>query len=405
MTTKLNHKPIDSGELPTGEDMISRMRALKPLLQEQALSNERLRSLTQKIDAVLRETGAFTMMLPRRWGGPGLSLVDYCRASVEIGKGDLAASWVVQIINTTTWAASLAPDVIQEELFGQGPALVCGVVNVQGTAHKVAGGYRVSGKWPYSSGSRQADWMMAGCKLVDENGGQAPGLYIAYMPMHALAIADTWFVTGLQGTGSDTVVADDVFVPDPMLAAAGGGTAEARKKHAGAPSDWYPVMAVGRATNLAQLLGGAQQMLELIEADVVKKPLIGTMYQKKAESGAYVHDIGRIAAQLNNAELILFDSYRRFDERAAAGKGWSDHELARSKAEGAQAVGLIHRSIEEIMFIGGSSAFALSNPLQRYWRDIHMALRHILHIPQLAFEHYGRQRLELKPDLLPPGTF
>jgi 3-hydroxy-9,10-secoandrosta-1,3,5(10)-triene-9,17-dione monooxygenase len=330
-------------------------------------------------------------------------MVDYSRAALEIGKGDLAASWVVQIINTTTWVASLAPDPVQEELFGRGPALVCGVVNVQGTARKVAGGYRVSGKWPYSSGSRQADWMLAGCRVETDDGEQRPGLCIAYMSMQSLSIADTWFVTGLQGTGSDTVVAEDVFVPDHMLVGQ-GGVLETRKKHTGESSDNYPVMPVGRMTNLAQLLGGAQRMLELVEADVIRKPLIGTTYQKKSDSGVYVHDIGRIAGQLSTAELILFDAYRRFDERAAAGAGWSDRELAHSRAGGAQVVGLIHRSIEELMFISGSSAFALSNPLQRYWRDIHIALRHILHIPQIAFEHYGRQRLGLKPDVLPPGA-
>jgi alkylation response protein AidB-like acyl-CoA dehydrogenase len=324
-----------------------------------------------------------------------------------MGKGDLAASWVTQIINTTTWVATLASDQVQEALFGRGPALICGVVNPPGKARRVEGGYRISGRWPYSSGSQQADWMMAGVRLIADGKDALPGMYVVYMPMRDLRIENTWQVTGLQGTGSDTVVAEDVFVPEELFIVAGNLSAspDLRPKHSGAPSDFYPVMATGRITNLAQLLGGAQQMLELIETDVSQKPLMGTTYAKKADSGAVTHEIGRIAAQLSNAELILFDAYRRYDERAASGRGWTDRELAHSKAEGSQVVSLIHASIESIMFLGGSSAFSLTNPLQRYWRDLHIALRHVLHLPHIAFEHYGRQRLGLKPDILPSGTF
>jgi alkylation response protein AidB-like acyl-CoA dehydrogenase len=227
------------------------------------------------------------------------------------------------------------------------------------------------------------------------------------MPMNQVTILDSWYVTGLQGTGSDTVIAENVFVPDHMIVMTGklfDGT-ELREKHVGAPSDKLPVMAAGRMTNLAQLLGGAQQMLDLIEAEVTKKPLIGTTYKTKSDAAVVVHDIGRIAAQLDSAELLLFDAMKQFDDGAVAGKSWSNIELSRSKAQGAQIVGLIHRSIEEIMFLGGSSAFALANPLQRYWRDIHIALRHILHIPLIGYELYGRDRLDLKPNILPSGSY
>jgi len=210
----------------------------------------------------------------------------------------------------------------------------------------------------------------------------------------------------MQGTGSDTVVAEDVFVPDHFIVSAGAlFDMTSPKKHADAPSDKLPPMATGRMSNLALLLGGALQMLELIEAEVTRKPLIGATYAKKADSATVVHDIGRIAAQLDNAELILFDAMKQFDDRAAEGKTWTDRELAFSKAQGAQIVGLIHRSIEDIMFLGGSSAFALANPLQRYWRDIHIALRHVLHVPHIAYELYGRDRLDLMPNILPPGTY
>lgn len=387
--------------------IIARMRALRSVLQQEAVRNERLRSLTKETEAALKEAGAFKMFIPRRWGGSGMSLSGFCRAQVEVGRGDLAAAWVLQILNTTTWIGSLTSDALQEALFAKGPALICGVLSPPGEALKVEGGYQVSGRWPYSSGSAQADWMMAGCRILDKDRSPAPGLHVVYLPMSQVTIAQSWFVTGLQGTGSDTVVADDVFVPDHMVVMADRsfGYAETRKRHVGAVSDRLPVVATARMGNLAQLLGGAQQMLELIEAEVIRKPLIGTTYAKKSDAGVIVHDVGRIAAQLDSAELILFDALKQFDDRAAADHLWSAVELSRCKAQGSQVVGLIHRSIEDIMFLGGSSAFALSNPLQRYWRDIHIALRHILHMPHIAYELYGRDRMNLTPNISPPGSY
>jgi 3-hydroxy-9,10-secoandrosta-1,3,5(10)-triene-9,17-dione monooxygenase len=391
----------------TVESLITKVRELQPLLRENAPLAEQARTMTKDVESALRKIGAFSMMVPTRWGGSGLSMTDYSRVMMEIGAGDLAASWVVQILNTTSWLGSLTSDATQEALFSEGTKLICGAPNPPGRARKVAGGYIVSGKWPYSSGSPQADWMLGSCLIVAEDGTLSPPGNIVFMPMSNLVIEPSWFVTGLQGTGSDTVAASDVFIPDHMMLPSNRsfGYAETRIRHNGAPSDKMPIVAVARTTNLAQLVGGAKTMLALIEADVLKKPLMSTVYKLKAESAVIVHEVGMIAAQLDNAELLLFDCLEKLDRRARSGETWTSLELSRQKAQGAQIINLIHRAIESIMFLGGSSAFALANPIQRYWRDIHMALRHITHIPALGYELYGRDRLQLSPNISPPGAY
>ena len=144
-------------------------------------------------------------------------MTGFSKVQMEIAKGDPSVSWVVQIVNGTTWVASLTSDKTQEALFGEGPKAVCGAYNPPGKARKVDGGYIVSGAWPYTSGSRQSYWAQAGVMLENTSGPVVPGINMVYIPFSQLEIQDTWFVTGMQGTGSDTSIAKEVFVPDHLM--------------------------------------------------------------------------------------------------------------------------------------------------------------------------------------------
>ncbi|MDE2462859.1 MAG: acyl-CoA dehydrogenase [Alphaproteobacteria bacterium] len=386
---------------------IERARALRPLLQKEAPEGERLRSPTPAVDKALKDNKLLTVLLPQRWGGGGISMSDFARMQIELGKGDPSISWVSQIVNGTTWVASLTSDAIQETLFGEGPKLVCGAYNPPGKARKVEGGWIVNGSWPYTSGSRQCYWAQPGVVLEGYDGPVVPGINMVYIPFHQLEMKDTWYMTGMQGTGSDTSIAKDVFVPDHMMVMMDKpfGYVEPGKKHWGAPSDNLPVVPTVRATGLAQLVGAAEAMLEIVEADAPKKPIVTTTYKTRTESGALVHELGRVAAQLDTARTLLFSATGLLDEIALSGREFPIEERGRHKAQCAQIVELVHNSIESIMFIAGSSAFALSNPLSRYWKDIHVGLRHITNVPMLSYEIYGRDRMGVKPNISPPGAY
>ena len=346
------------------------------------------------------------MLLPKRWGGAGLSMTGFAQVQIELGKGDLSISWVAQIINGTSWVASLTSDKTQEALFGDGPKLVCGAYNPPGKGRKVEGGYLVTGAWPYTSGSRQSDWAQSGVLLEGNTGPVVPGINMAYIPFSQIEIRDTWYVTGMQGTGSDTSVVNDVFVPDHLMVTMDKpfGHVEPNKKHWGAPSDNLPVVPVVRATGLAQLVGAAEAMLEIVLGESTKKPVVTTIYKNRAESGAAVHELGRVAAQLDTARLLLFSATGLLDQISLTGEKFTDAARAKHKAQCAQIVDLIHNSIESLMFISGSSAFSLSNPLSRYWRDIHVALRHVTNTPMISYDIYGHDRLGV-PNISPSGAY
>lgn len=385
------------------DKMVARAKELRGFLSEQAPAGEKRRSPTEAVDRMLKDESFLQMLLPQRLGGLGMSPTDFCRVQMEIAKGDPAISWVVQIINGTSWVTSLAPDSVQEAVFANGPEPVCGAYNPPGKARKVDGGWIINGAWPYMSGSRQATWTQQGVVLEGYDGPVVPGISMCYIPMSEFEIKDTWFVSGMQGTGSDTAIAKDVFIPEGQMVLMDkrAGQIDPTKKHFGAPSDLIPAVPLVRTTGLAQLIGAVEAMLEIVTAES-GKPVLTTIGPRTG-SGAYMRDLGEAAALIDTAKAILFTLTAKLD-RVGLGEEFSPEEKASSRAAGGQIVQSIHAASESLMFQSGSSGFSLEKPINRYWRDISMALRHIQNIPTIGYEIHGRALAGGDP-IAPPGSY
>jgi len=392
-------------EKAVADAMVEKARSFRAFLQGEAPEGEKRRSPTLAVDKMLKEEGFLRMLLPQRLGGMGLSPTDFCRVQMEIAKGDPAISWVIQIINGTSWITSLAPDGVQEAVFGDGPQPVCGAYNPPGKARKVDGGWIINGTWPYMSGSRQSNWAQQGVVLEGYDGPVVPGISMCYLPMDSMTIQDTWFVSGMQGTGSDTAIAKDVFIPEAQMVLMDerAGQIDRTKRHFGAPSDLLPAVPVVRTTGIAQLIGAVEAMLEIVTAESPKKPVLTTIIGPRTKSGAYMRDLGEAAAMIDTAKLILFDLTAKLD-RVGLGEEFTLAEKAKQRAGGAQMIELVHSASESLMFQAGSSGFALDKPINRYWRDVSMAMRHIQNIPTIGYEIYGRNLTAADP-ISPPGAY
>ncbi len=390
----------------TADAMVAKAKELRPLLMAEAAAGEAQRSPTKAVEQALNANQMLSALLPKRLGGIGLSFTDFCRMQIEMAKGDPAISWVVQIINGTSWVTSLAPDSVQDAVFGNGPVAVCGAYNPPGIARKVDGGWIINGAWPYTSGSRQSTWAQQGVVLEGYEGPVVPGISMCYIPFSDLTIKDTWYVTGMQGTGSDTSVAKDVFIPDGQMVLMDerAGQIDRTKRHFGAPSDLLPVVPVVRTTGIAQLIGAAEAMLEIVRDEAGKKPVLTTLIAPRTNSGAFMRDLGEAAAMIDTAKLILFHLVGEFDRVGLSDGALALDEKARHRAQCAQMIKLVHSASESLMFQAGSSAFSLDKPISRYWKDVSMGLRHIQNIPTIGYEIYGRN-IAGGDMISPPGAY
>ena len=141
------------------QGLVEQARALRPLLERNAERCEQERRIPDDNLAALDEAGLFATLTPKRCGGLGTTLATQLAMSAELGRGCASTAWVQTLIGVTTWAASLLASDGQADVFTGGrPPRVCGVLAPTGTATPVDGGYLVSGRWGFASGSLHADW-------------------------------------------------------------------------------------------------------------------------------------------------------------------------------------------------------------------------------------------------------
>src|SRR5215207_355972 len=212
---------------PAGEALLAAAGALRPAIEAASDGIERDRRLPAPLVTALYESGLFHMLVPAAFGGSELDLLTFARVVEELARADGSVAWCVgQACGLSAYSAYFEPRVARE-VFGErdrrailanGP----GEGNRPGRAMPVSGGYRITGRWTFASGCLHATWLLAICHLHDRDGqprfsdasDNEPDLRLMLLPIEDAQILDTWHVSGLRGTGSQTFVIDDLLVPD-----------------------------------------------------------------------------------------------------------------------------------------------------------------------------------------------
>src|ERR1700752_951889 len=199
---------------PPCEALLARAEALVPVLRERAPRAEQLRRLPEETIADMHSSGLFRMLQPARVGGSELPFHALYELTAVIGTGCGSTSWVLANLAAHHWLLGMWHPEAQEEIWGQSPdsLISSALIFPRGRARRVEGGYRLSGRWPFSSGIDPSSWNMFGAVVSDEETGEnEPRMFL--VPANDYSVIDTWQVIGLAGTGSKDVEVADVFVP------------------------------------------------------------------------------------------------------------------------------------------------------------------------------------------------
>lgn len=380
------------------EQMIANARSLVPLLAQHAQQHEDEGQLSPEVVSALSEAGFWKMAIPRRWGGLSISANAMARAAGELAKGCPSSAWVIGVMNSNGWLVSLMPDAIQEEVFAKGVARISGVGSPPGKARKVAGGYIVSGRWGYGSGSHHAEWVH--CPIAEPDGAEGPGgVFVA--PIEDIQILRTWNVTGMKGTGSNTLVADELFVPKHrvILYRDGGmGSARPGAVHTGEVTDFWAPLPLLRSKGLGVLHGTVSGLLDAAIGANAQRPIVHTNYKQKIASPVFQAGIGEAAAWIRAAGTLMDKTTRSLDAAALGRRTTTYEERAENRGDAALALQLMNLASDKLMNLMGSSAFTTENPAQRFWRDYNIGARHAVNLSEPGFEVSGRALLGMPPE-------
>ncbi len=374
-------------------DLIHEARVLGKELRGAAPEFEAARRIPATWSQRFAESGFYRMFVPRVYGGLELPPADFVRIVETLAQGDGSAAWVVFIAASSGSVLAYLPEASAREIFHHPGVMLAGVFAPRGRAVAGEGGFRVDGRWQWGSGTQNADWVMGGCQILrDGEPERASRMLLA--PREEIEFFDTWHVTGLCGTGSTDFAMNDLWVPEGRAVGLGLAPGE---RPVESPLYAFPnfgLLAMGIA---AVSLGLARAAIdELVDLADAKTP---TGSQRSlASRSATQADVARAEAMLRAGRSWFFETIEAAWE-AARSEGRidvsarRDLRLATTHAvrESAGAVDLMYE------LAGGSSVYRTS-PLQRIFRDVHVATQHMMVAPPV-FELTGRLFLGLETDV------
>jgi alkylation response protein AidB-like acyl-CoA dehydrogenase len=392
--TNLATDPVDRRQL------LERAAAIRPLLERNAEQTDALRRLPDDNVRALKEAGLCRLMVPQRLGGHQTSIRTYLEVTAEIGRGCGSTAWVSSLINVCAWLAGLFPERAQRDVWGvDRDAWIAGSLAPHGEAVPVDGGWRVTGRWPWASGCLHAQWVACGIHMKDAQGGMA-NLGLSLMPIEAVTIEDTWFMAGMKGTGSNTIVARDAFVPEyrflPYPPAFGG---QYRTE--------YPDEAVYRAALVpvtvlilaGSQLGVARAALDHVVARAPARGITHTTFAAQSQSAGFQMLVAEAAMKIDTAHLHVNRAADDLDRYAEQGSHPDLAARARVRMDTALAARYCRDAVELLVQAHGTSSLADSNRLQRLWRDVHVASHHAITEWQVNLEVYGKALLGVEPNI------
>jgi 3-hydroxy-9,10-secoandrosta-1,3,5(10)-triene-9,17-dione monooxygenase len=386
-----------SGRNPfvTREELRRRTSELVPTLKERAPRAEQLRQIPPETVRDLVSSGLIRIGTPERYGGLGVEYDAAFDVGFEFGRVCGSTAWCYCLWTVHNWWVGHFPEQAQEEFFASGPdTFASSSLNpTRGKAIPVAGGLRISGQWSFSSGCDAANWA-----FLAVPGPNGP--LWTLLPRSDYDILDTWFPSGMRGTGSKDIVVNDVFVPehrtmDPSRAGDGEWTGwELHKRR----SYRLPIRCMTGWDLLIPLIGIAQGAV-----DEFTSRLQGTSGPgRTADSVLMQVRLAEAAVEVDAARELHRRSIREILGKAERGEEFTNLERARYRRDKTFAARLCVKAVNRLVEASGGGAIGESEPIQRFHRDVNAGSQHQGLSWDAAAEDFGRQALGLPPG---PGRY
>jgi 3-hydroxy-9,10-secoandrosta-1,3,5(10)-triene-9,17-dione monooxygenase len=388
------------GAAPDFDELLAAAEALVPALRERAGKAEELRRLPDETIADLHRTGLFRVLQPARVGGSELPFRSIVELVAVLGRGCGSTAWVFANLAAHHWLLGMWPAAAQDEIWGQSPDNLIGsaLIFPRGRARRVPGGYRLTGRWPFSSGIDAAAWTLFGAIVQDEEAGTAePRIFV--LPASDFTIIDTWYVIGLVGTGSKDVAVEDVFVPEYRTIAVKDITGGPNPGSAVNQAVLYQLPAVSLfAFCIAGVsLGIAQGAIEYFTETMRTRTSYYTGRNLADFVTVQVH-LAEAAAIADAAQAVMLRDCDEAERIVGEGGVPTLEQRGRYRRDGAYAATLCTRAVDLLFTATGGGAIYARSPLQRAFRDVHAANAHYVLNWDINGAMYGRVVLGLSPD-------
>ena len=360
-------------------------RSLAPMLAAGAEEGEALRRIPQHVMDGIAASGILRAVIPKSLGGLGLSFGAVVEGTRELARGCPATAWTTSFLITHAWMLTRFPAASHGDLFGGSKVPTAAApLTPRGVLAGTDGGFVVSGRWEWSTGVNNADWVIVhGFDQTVEFGTR-----FAVLPVSDVKIEDTWHTSGMRATGSNTVVVDDVFVPAERTCE-GRALREATESVADDRHSLLPLVSILSLIASAPAVGAAEAALELYRERLAERVLAYSLGDKAADQPVAQ---ARLAAVTSDLTTMLA-GWRAATNDLLASSGPDDLLRVRTRLAAAAAVRASRLIVGTIGEGAGASVYATSHPLQRLQRDVETLKGHVIFDWDRTTELAGRVML------------
>jgi len=375
--------------MTSASSIVDAARDLADLIEANADDGERIRRLPLTTVKALNDAQLLRMCVPEAYGGPEVDPVSVVKAIEAVAHSDGAAGWCTMIASTTSSMASMLPEAAAREIYGDSSSITGGVFAPNGkgvaTSHGGVDGFSVSGRWAWGSGTQHCRWVLGGALCDDGT------FRLCWFPQSEVTFHDTWYTTGMRGSGSLDYSVTDVFVPSERTIQPAVTRPVVRT-----PLSQFPNFTLLAAGVSAVGLGVARRALvELVELAQGKKP----QYSSKtlAQSGFTQIELARAEGKLRAARAFLLDELQSAWHAAVAGHEVTVEARTGIRLAATHAASVAAEVADTAFTLAGGTAVYDTSLLGRCLRDSHVVTQHIQTAPKLN-ETIGKLLLGLDVD-------
>jgi len=350
---------------PTLEDLVARAEAMVPALKQRAATAEREGRLSRETIEEFKDAGFFRVFVPKRYGGLeldyGLTQIEICN---QLGRACGSSAWVFSVVTCHAWLLGMMPEAAQEAVWGSGPdtLMTTAVSPSTGKIRRVQGGYRLSGRWQFSSGCDFAEWILFSGPLEGEK-ARAPWCLVNREDFEV--DHDSWHPMGLAGTGSKDVDVKDAFVPDAWASGWGARPGSVLHESYIFRIPFIPFFFINTSSPaLGVARGAVEEFTSQVNARLGRATVGRQM--RLAESSAEVD----AAMALMRADMIEVAQTGRAEREMTA------EQLARWERDLGYATKLCVQAVDRLLTVLGAHGIDVNNPVHRAGRDIHAIATH-----------------------------
>ncbi|KUL41483.1 3-hydroxy-9,10-secoandrosta-1,3,5(10)-triene-9,17-dione monooxygenase oxygenase subunit [Actinoplanes awajinensis] len=368
------------------------VQELVPVLRDRAQEAEDRRTISTESIKSLAATGFFRLLQPARFGGYQADPVTFFGCVRDIAAACGSTGWVASVIGVHNWQLALFPDQAQQDVWGDDPGtLMSSSYAPTGRITAVDGGYRVSGRWSFSSGCEHASWVLLGGIVPGE--GETPADFRTFLlPADDYTVEDVWHTVGLRGTGSNDIVVADAFVP-AYRSLSFGDTARCvcpGQELNTAPLYRIPYGSIFPYTITTPIIGMATGAYDAHVSYMRERVRAAYAGVRAAEDPYSQVRVARAAADLDAAWLALTADMTELMTLASAGEKLPARLRLRVRRDQVRGTELAIQAVDRLFENSGGRAIYSSHPMQRYWRDAHAGRVHAINDPERALSMFGR---------------